>query len=200
MLERIPPTEGCDNADRHPASGCPAVSFPSSTFIQGQAREVVSSVVQNRASARLALKEKKSVFYLDRSRTCARRLPASCPESIAGRDARTEPPRVRALVRLLGARIGADRTNLDKLRASLNKTTKFNCGLVRIFPEAPRASGDSIRFAIEGFSRSSGRYGENQKSPRRLSEKNYYGVRAHFVPSARLCRVFLYLSLQCKAR
>jgi hypothetical protein len=52
------------------------------------------------------------------------------------RAARTEPPRVRALVGLLGTMIGADRTILDKLRASLNKTTKFNYDLVRIFPEA----------------------------------------------------------------
>ena len=52
--------------------------------------------------------------------------------------ARTEPPRVRALVGLLGSMIGADRNILDKLRGSLNKTTKFKYGLASAFPEARR--------------------------------------------------------------
>jgi Family of unknown function (DUF6088) len=54
------------------------------------------------------------------------------------RAARTEPPRVRALVGLLGATIGSDRKILDKLLASLNKTTKFKYGLKNAFPEARR--------------------------------------------------------------
>jgi hypothetical protein len=52
------------------------------------------------------------------------------------RAARMEPPRVRALVGLLGTMIRADRIVLDKLRASLNKTTKFKYRLMHIFPEA----------------------------------------------------------------
>ena len=52
------------------------------------------------------------------------------------RAARTEPPRVRALVGFLGTMTGADHAILEKLRASLNKTTKFKYGLVRVFPEA----------------------------------------------------------------
>jgi Family of unknown function (DUF6088) len=52
------------------------------------------------------------------------------------RTARTEPPRVRALVGLLGSMIGAERGILDKLLAGLNKTTKFRYGLVSVFPEA----------------------------------------------------------------
>ena len=54
------------------------------------------------------------------------------------RAARTEPPRVRALVGLLGSMIGAERKILDKLLAGLNKTTKFRYGLWSAFPEAPR--------------------------------------------------------------
>jgi hypothetical protein len=50
--------------------------------------------------------------------------------------ARTEPPRVRALVGLLGSMIGAERKILDKLLASLNKTTKFKYSLLRAFPKA----------------------------------------------------------------
>jgi hypothetical protein len=52
------------------------------------------------------------------------------------RAARTEPPRVRALVGLLGTIIGADHAILEKLRSSLNKATKFKYGLVRVFPDA----------------------------------------------------------------
>jgi hypothetical protein len=51
------------------------------------------------------------------------------------RAARTEPPRVRALIGFLGTMIGADRAILERLRTSLNKGTKFKYGLVRVFPE-----------------------------------------------------------------
>lgn len=54
------------------------------------------------------------------------------------RTARREPPRVRALVGLLGSMIGAEGGILEKLLASLNKTTKFRYGLVSVFPEARR--------------------------------------------------------------
>lgn len=52
------------------------------------------------------------------------------------RAARTEPPRVRALVGFLGTMIRTDGAILDRLHASLNKGTKFKYGLVRIFPDA----------------------------------------------------------------
>jgi hypothetical protein len=54
------------------------------------------------------------------------------------RAARTEPPRVRALVGLLGSIIGAKRETLNKLLASLNKTTTFKYNLTRAFPEGRR--------------------------------------------------------------
>jgi Family of unknown function (DUF6088) len=52
------------------------------------------------------------------------------------RAARTEPPRVRALVGLLGSMIRAERKIINRLLASLNKTTKFKYGLMSAFPEA----------------------------------------------------------------
>jgi hypothetical protein len=54
------------------------------------------------------------------------------------RAARTEPPRVRALVGLLGSIIGADHDILEKMRSTLNKTTKFKYGLTDTLPEARR--------------------------------------------------------------
>jgi hypothetical protein len=47
-----------------------------------------------------------------------------------------EPPRVRALLGMIGSIIGADESLLAKLRESLNKTTKFKLGLSRHFGEA----------------------------------------------------------------
>lgn len=57
-------------------------------------------------------------------------------ERVARGAARTEPPRVRALIGLLGTMIGADRVILERLRTGLNKGTKFKYGLVRVFPGA----------------------------------------------------------------
>ncbi len=58
-------------------------------------------------------------------------------ERVAHR-ARSEPPRVRALVGLLGSLIGAKRETLEKLAASLNKTTKFDYKLGAGFSQARR--------------------------------------------------------------
>src|SRR5262249_3511308 len=56
-------------------------------------------------------------------------------ESVA-RAARTEPPRVRALIGLLGSMVGAERATLINLRKGLNRTTKFKYGLTDSFLEA----------------------------------------------------------------
>ena len=50
--------------------------------------------------------------------------------------AKHEPPRVRALVGLLGTLLGKDDDLLNELRGTLNKTTRFKMGLLRAIPEA----------------------------------------------------------------
>lgn len=52
--------------------------------------------------------------------------------------ARLEPPRVRALLGLIGTRLGEDERVLARLRKSLNSTTVFKLGLTAAFPEAHR--------------------------------------------------------------
>jgi hypothetical protein len=47
-----------------------------------------------------------------------------------------EPPRVRALLGLIGTLLGEDADELAKLRRSLNPTTTFNLGLAADFPAA----------------------------------------------------------------
>jgi hypothetical protein len=50
--------------------------------------------------------------------------------------AKREPPRVRALVGLLGTLLGEDRNLLNELRGTLNNTTRFKIGLLKAIPEA----------------------------------------------------------------
>ena len=50
--------------------------------------------------------------------------------------AKQEPPGVRALVGLLGTLLGEDKNLLSELRGTLNKTTKFRMGLLKVIPEA----------------------------------------------------------------
>ena len=50
--------------------------------------------------------------------------------------ARREPPRVRALLGLMGALLGEDERTLTRLRESLNTTTVFKLGLADAFPDA----------------------------------------------------------------
>jgi hypothetical protein len=52
------------------------------------------------------------------------------------RAARREPPRVRALLGLIGTILGKDEHLLARLRHSLNPTTVFKLGLAEAFPEA----------------------------------------------------------------
>jgi len=52
------------------------------------------------------------------------------------RAARREPPRVRALMGLIGTLLGEDTEMLIKLRGSLNSTTSFKLGLAEDFPQA----------------------------------------------------------------
>ncbi len=47
-----------------------------------------------------------------------------------------EPPRVRALLGAIGTMLGENHVLLEKLRSTLNKTTKFKLGLSPFFPEA----------------------------------------------------------------
>ncbi len=53
-----------------------------------------------------------------------------------GRAARLEPPRVRALLGLIGTLLGEDADVIAKLRHSLNPTTIFKLGLADAFPAA----------------------------------------------------------------
>lgn len=52
------------------------------------------------------------------------------------RAARREPPRVRALLGLMGTLLGENDLALARLRSSLNPTTVFKLGLADAFPEA----------------------------------------------------------------
>ncbi len=49
---------------------------------------------------------------------------------------RKEPPRVRALLGMIGTMLGKDAGTLKPLRDSLNRTTSFKLGLAENFPEA----------------------------------------------------------------
>jgi len=51
---------------------------------------------------------------------------------------RHEPPRTRAFVGLVGTLLGEDPELLNRLRATLNKTTKFKSGFTSAIPEARR--------------------------------------------------------------
>ena len=52
------------------------------------------------------------------------------------RVARAEPPRVRALLGLIGTFLGLDEAKLAPLRRALNPTATFKLGLAEAFPEA----------------------------------------------------------------
>lgn len=52
------------------------------------------------------------------------------------RAARTEPPRVRALLGALGEALGADRQALERLRQSLHPLTRFDFGVFASLPTA----------------------------------------------------------------
>lgn len=50
--------------------------------------------------------------------------------------ARSEPPRVRAMLGAIGERLGKDARSLDGLRASLNPYSRFDFGLLADLPDA----------------------------------------------------------------
>jgi len=52
------------------------------------------------------------------------------------RASKREPPRVRALLGLIGTLLGESAESLDPLRRSLNSLTTFKLGLAGAFPEA----------------------------------------------------------------
>ena len=83
-----PAQEGGGDANKHPASGSLAVSvcflFP--FFADGQGPDAIPSIVANEAGARLALKEKNSVFSIDLSANAPKSLHATLAAKILSPD------------------------------------------------------------------------------------------------------------------